>query len=80
MDRPRSALATALAWSIAIMPLGLTGCGDDPSKDAGTLDITAAKAQAAKDGQAMEGEAAPKKGARSATTGRSGGAGGAAAP
>ncbi len=75
-----SRLVSAMALTLGVISLScaLSGCGDDPTRAAGTLDISAAKAQAARDGQSVDGEAAPKKGGRSRSEGRSGGGGGAA--
>ncbi len=41
---------------------GIGGCGDDPSRDAGTIELSKAKAQAAANGQAGPDAAVGKKG------------------
>jgi hypothetical protein len=78
--RSRPFLTTAVTTGVVVSTIALPGCGDDPSRAAGTIDITAAKAQAARDGQSTEGEGTPKKPSRSPTEGRTIKGGGPAAP
>ena len=45
-------LVRSALFSLSFMLVCVLGCGDDPSRDAGQIDMAKAKAQAAADGQA----------------------------